>query len=69
MTYYRGDPHWITTRYPGTCRGCGKAIPKGASAFYYPKGKSLYCEDSCGQHESATFEEAARLEDSGAYPW
>jgi hypothetical protein len=64
---YRGDPRWITVKYAGTCRRCGEPIPKGADAFYYPKGRALYCDsDTCGRAESRSFEAAAADEDFAA---
>jgi hypothetical protein len=65
---YAGDPRWITTRYSGTCRRCGERVAAGGRAFYYPYGRTLLCE-ACGGPAAAEFEEAARLEASGAYPW
>ena len=59
----KGDPYWIAVRYAGECRGCGAAIPRGADAFYYPKGRALYGADcGCGLAASAEFEDAARAE-------
>lgn len=65
---YAGDPRWIVARDPGTCRRCGGPVPAGARGFYYPHGRTLLCEE-CGGPAAAEFEEAARLEASGAYPW
>jgi hypothetical protein len=58
MTRFRPrDPHWITLRYQGECTGCGKPIPIGKRAFYYPIGKSLYGEAcGCGEHQQAVFD-------------
>lgn len=49
--YYNGDPYWINLRYAGTCASCGARLPKGARAFYYPKGKKLFGDQDacCGQ--------------------
>jgi hypothetical protein len=49
---YRGDPHWITVRYPAECAKCGAKIEKGDEAFYYPKTKSLFGE-KCGHGKEA----------------
>jgi hypothetical protein len=65
---YAGDPRWITTRYSGTCRLCGRPVAAGGRAFYYPHGRTLLCE-ACGGPAASEFEEAERLEASGAYPW
>ena len=59
---YRGDPHWITARYRGSCRKCEQPIGKGSEAFYYPKGKYLYCRP-CGEPMSREFEMVAADED------
>jgi len=57
MTSYKNDPRWITARYPGKCtaKDCGAPIPKGASVYYYPSTKSIYCFD-CGQGLKADFD-------------
>lgn len=52
---YYGDPYWLTTRYPGRCRKCGRPVHRGERAFYFPKGKALYCADGCGPEASARF--------------
>jgi hypothetical protein len=60
MKSYRDDPRWITVRYAGTCKMCGKAIPAGAQAYYYPRGKTLLCaDDKCGGHAAREFAAAA----------
>ena len=60
MPQYRDDPRWIEARYPGRCHQCGREITKGARAFYYPKGRTLFCEaDACGGAASRDFEAAA----------
>lgn len=58
-----GDPHRITTRYPGECHECGVAIPKGSRAWFWPKGKFLKCLDAngCGERDEARFH--AEVED------
>ena len=57
MSSYKQDPYWITTRYPGHCASCQGTIPAGCQAFYYPKGKHIYCKrDECGGRASAEFE-------------
>ena len=60
MARYKGDPHWITVRYAGTCRRCGRALRKGDRAFYYPRGKDMYCEPTgCGGVAESDFRSAA----------
>ena len=57
---YASDPRWINVKYPGTCRACGAIIERYEQAFYYPKGKTLYCgADACGVAESSAFDSAA----------
>ena len=56
---YRGDPYWTTAKFSSRCRNCGKQISKGDNIFYYPKGKSVYCDsEGCGGQESRSFEAA-----------
>jgi len=52
--YVKGDPYWLTARYPGACKGCGAAIRKGDRAFYWPKGKRIECT-VCGDHSERRF--------------
>lgn len=71
--YYKGDPYWIELRYPGTCAGCGAKLPKGARAFYYPRGKKLFgSADACcgsGDANSESFNEMARAEYAYSRGW
>jgi hypothetical protein len=53
MRYVKGDPYWLTTRYPGAC-SCGAAIDRGERAFYWPKGKKLECA-ACGEASERRF--------------
>jgi hypothetical protein len=64
MKRYALDPYWMTARYPGTCRQCGRTIKRGERAFYYPNGKHLFCATGrdCGQVASADFDAAANDE-------
>lgn len=50
----KGDPHWLTARYPGTCAGCAAPIRKGDRAFYWPHGKRLECA-ACGETSDRRF--------------
>jgi hypothetical protein len=59
---YRGDPHWIMVRYRGTCHKCGTALRKWDEAWYYPKGKHLYCKP-CGEPMALEFSAAVADED------
>lgn len=58
---FAGDPHWITVKYGRRCGGCNALIKKGARAFYYPKGKAIYCE-TCGEGEGSRFTGACQDE-------
>ena len=50
----KGDPYWLTARYPSQCAGCGQAFGKGARIFYWPKGKRCECA-SCGETSERRF--------------
>jgi hypothetical protein len=67
---YRNDPYELRLKYPGRCCGCGGTIPASATAWYYPKSKSLYGLEahpcSCGDAERAAFYAAAADEDAYA---
>lgn len=58
MPRYRGDPRWITTRYPATCAKCEEKIPKGQRAFYFPRERRMFC-GKCGEDDAAAFSAAA----------
>jgi recombinational DNA repair protein (RecF pathway) len=55
---YAQDPRWIVTRYAGRCATCGRTIPAGARAYYYPNGRTLLCEEH-GEPAAAEFAAAA----------
>ena len=57
MPRFARDPRWIQQlRRPGRCAGCGRTLPAGARAFYYPVDESLYCEhDVCGPQHARVF--------------
>ena len=69
-THYRGDPHWITVRYPATCAKCGAPIAKGEEAFYYPKTKSLFGK-KCGHGQEAEqdFLDMVEVEEAYGKEW
>ncbi len=52
----RGDPNWMTARFPGTCAGktCDHRIRKGDRIFYYPNGRQAFV-GSCAEAASADF--------------
>lgn len=56
MHYVKGDPYWITARYPGRCMNpkCQGHIPTGSRAFYWPKGRMLECR-KCGEASERKF--------------
>lgn len=66
MPRFAGDPRWIRRlREPGRCTGCGRALPVGAQAFYYPSDGALYCEaERCGARRARDFA-AAVFDDQG----
>ena len=57
--YYKNDPHWLTAKF-GACEECHANL-KGKRAYYYPKGRNIYCE-SCGESRSSEFESYAQDE-------
>lgn len=59
---YGGDPHWLPARFDGLCKKCGKKVKKGDRIFYYPKGKSAYCE-TCGKLAEKDFRNMTEAED------
>ena len=62
MQYYRDDPRWISTKFKGRCHRCGKVIKRGERAFYYPKGRHLFCDGPCGQAADTDFTACAQDE-------
>jgi hypothetical protein len=67
-TSYRGDPYWLTARYTGRCGQCERPIKRGDRAWYYPKGRYIYCEP-CGQPLAARFHAEAADEDMMSGRW
>ena len=61
MPHYGGDPRWIQTRHADRYQGCDTALPRGARAFYFPRGKRLYGAACCDKadHEARAFDSAA----------
>ncbi len=50
----KGDPRWITARYPAVCK-CGTTIPKGwTRAWYWPSTRTVECE-ACGEASERRF--------------
>lgn len=62
MKKYKGDPRRITARFNSTCCNCNCNIRKGDSAYYWPKGKLIYCTN-CGEPEFRQFVSMASDED------
>jgi hypothetical protein len=59
MAHYKGDPEWITCRFVGKCRQCGKAIAVGQQAFRYKSGALYGRACGCGEAASRSFDAAA----------
>jgi hypothetical protein len=56
MPKYKSDPRWINVKFEGGCVRCKWPIRRGERAFYYPEGRSLYCDrENCGQAASREF--------------
>jgi hypothetical protein len=54
MAKYSRDPRWITARFPGRCKKCGKKVETGGTVYYLPVGKAIYCKD-CGEEAARRF--------------
>ena len=53
-------PRWLSTRYAGTCARCGRAIPKGENALYFPADKKVLCAgENCGAQQQRDNDAAA----------
>ena len=61
-TRYKGDPHWIIAKYPGT-DAHGRPFAKGERVFYFPNGKRIYAGPAADE-ASARFE-SERADDKG----
>lgn len=63
---YKGDPRRMTARFDSEC-ACNSDPPhmiaKGASIFYYPKGKKAYV-GHCADRNEADFLSAVADEDA-----
>jgi len=60
MAKYKGDPRWLTSRFPGTCSKCGASVKVGDQVFYFPNGNSVMCAaPACGKAASSEFDSAA----------
>jgi hypothetical protein len=64
MLQYLGDPRWITARFDSKCP-CGNIIKRGERIFYYPRTRTVLCENPCGNKASAEF--AASAMDEASY--
>jgi hypothetical protein len=65
MRRYAGDPYWTAARYASACTQCKRIVRRGERIFYYPKGRSVYCEQ-CGEGAAADFRAAAADEETYA---
>ncbi len=57
-----GDPRWITLKWPGLCTGCGRQLPKGSRAFYYPATRAVYAAGCCAEAHARDFQSHAHDE-------
>ncbi|MDP2237017.1 MAG: hypothetical protein Q8J88_11335 [Bacteroidales bacterium] len=62
MNRYKNDPRPLQTRFASKCSTCGKYLPKGSDAFYFPSNRKIFCE-SCGTHSYQDFIESAQDEE------
>jgi hypothetical protein len=60
---YTNDPHWITARWAGVCRGCGHKFGPGARVFYYPLTKAMFSHE-CAVAEAQRAHDAIQDEDN-----
>ncbi|MDD4118661.1 MAG: hypothetical protein PHI39_10655 [Kiritimatiellae bacterium] len=68
MKHYSKDPRQITTRFSSSCRTCGKTLPKGAQAYYFPATRQVFCL-SCGETSYQQFLESAFDEEQYQYQY
>jgi hypothetical protein len=61
-TRYKGDPYWMTAKYPGTCAKTGQPFKRGDRIFYYPRTKTAYA-GTAAEEASREFQAAAEDED------
>lgn len=61
MAYYKGDPRWMTAKYPGVDRD-GNQVRAGDRIFYYPKGR-VVLTGAAAEQASRDFDAAAADED------
>ena len=60
------SPYWLTARYDGECSHCHRKVKKGERIFYFPNGRSVFCDaEDCGERESRAFEAAKFDEQNG----
>ncbi len=65
MKRYSLDPRWTFARFDSRCHRCNGHIKKGDRIFYYPNGRTVYCDGiGCGEKCSQEFNEAAQDEDN-----
>ena len=60
VTAAKGDPYWMTAKYPGRDRN-GKSFNKGDQVFYYPRTKTILSGEEAAQ--AARDFEAARFDE------
>jgi len=62
MAKYSRDPRWITARFQGQCKKCGKKVETGEKVYYFPIGKAIICQN-CGEETARRFAAEAMDED------
>jgi len=63
----KGDPYYITVRYPGECSICHRKIYPGERALYFPRKRGLQCEVDEKCHE-ANKETMSAIHDEDFFP-
>jgi predicted RNA-binding Zn-ribbon protein involved in translation (DUF1610 family) len=62
MQRYKNDPWPLKTKFPSTCAKCGRSLPKGSEAYYWPSSRKVFCP-SCGEADYRQFLESAQDEE------
>ena len=62
MKRYANDPFQLRVKFTGTCATCGKKLPKGVNAYYWPSSRKLYCL-ACGENDYSQFLQSAADEE------
>ena len=62
MTRYSKDPMQITARFSSNCCKCKTVLLKGATIYYWPTSKEVFCTN-CGETPFRQFLSSAADED------